>query len=100
MKVIWYRAFPQGHVAYGWYKSLTDKGVFFATRLRPQAIYQVIERQAVDKKTGLRSEQTIQLNSAHALKRETPALHLPEPSLLFIGRVGKWRCALKQLTRT
>lgn len=37
-------AFDKGYVDYGWYKSLTDKGVFFVTRLRPNAIYKVLER--------------------------------------------------------
>lgn len=28
-------AFDKGYVDYGWYKALTDQGVFFVTRLRP-----------------------------------------------------------------
>lgn len=66
--------FDKGYVDYGWYKSLTDQGVFFVTRLRPNAIYRVEERRPVDRSKGLTCDQTIQLNSAHALKRGAPRL--------------------------
>lgn len=67
-------ACDKGYVDYGWYKSLTDKGVFFVTRLRPNSIYRVIERYPVPQGSGVTSDQIIQLNSAHALKRGTPRL--------------------------
>ncbi|PPD26316.1 MAG: IS4 family transposase [Methylomonas sp.] len=67
-------AFDKGYVDYGWYKSLTDKGVFFVTRLRPNSIYEVIERRDVVRGQGVTSDQIIQLNSAHALKRGAPRL--------------------------
>ena len=59
---------------YGWYKSLTDKGVFFVTRLRPNAIYRIEKRHSVVTGSGITSDQTIQLSSAHAQKRGTPRL--------------------------
>ena len=67
-------AFDKGYVDYGWYKSLTDKGVFFVTRLRPNSIYKVLERREFIKGQGVTSDQVIQLNSAHALKRGAPRL--------------------------
>ena len=67
-------AFDKGYVDYGWYKSLTDKGVFFVTRLRPNSIYKVVERRSVNKQQNVTSDQLIQLNSAHALKRGAPLL--------------------------
>jgi putative transposase len=67
-------ALDKGYVDYGWYKSLTDKGVFFVARLRPNSIYQVIERKHVPGNSGVTSDQIIQLNSAHALKRGAPRL--------------------------
>lgn len=67
-------AFDKGYVDYQWFKSLTDKGVFFVTRLRPKAVYRVLERRAVDKSKGVTSDQVIQLNSAHAIKRGAPKL--------------------------
>ena len=67
-------AFDKGYVDYQWFKSLTDKGVFFVTRLRDKAVYRVEERRDVDKSKGVYSDQIIQLNSAHAQKRGAPLL--------------------------
>ena len=67
-------AFDKGYVDYQWFAELTKQGVSFVTRLRAKAVYKVIERQAVNKSTGVTSDQIIQLNSAHALKRGAPRL--------------------------
>jgi len=67
-------ACDKGHVDYGWYKSLTDKGVFFVTRLRRNSVYQVVKCHPVPNNSGVTSDQWIQLNSQHALKRGTPLL--------------------------
>ncbi len=60
-------AFPKGSIVvfdkayydYTWYKQLTDKGIFFVTRLRANAHYSTIERRAVLKHKGLTCDQTI-----------------------------------------
>lgn len=67
-------AFDKGYVDYQWFKSLTDKGVYFVTRLRPKAVYKVLERKSINKEAGITSDQVIQLNSAHAVKRGAPRL--------------------------
>lgn len=67
-------AFDKGYVDYAWFKSLTDKGVFFVTRLRAKAVYTVKERCEVIPGNGVSSDQIIQLNSAHAMKRGAPLL--------------------------
>lgn len=67
-------AFDKGYVDYQWFKSLTDKGVFFVTRLRAKAVYRVEARHYADSNKGIRSDQHIQLSSAHALKRGAPLL--------------------------
>jgi len=67
-------AFDKGYVDYEWFKSLTDKEVFFVTRLRAKAVYRVEQRLPVNQKQGITSDQIIQLNSAHALKRGAPQL--------------------------
>lgn len=67
-------AFDKGYVDYQWFKSLTDKGVSFVTRLRPKAVYKVVKRSPVNKSTGVTSDQIIQLNSTHAIKRGAPRL--------------------------
>ncbi len=67
-------AFDKGYVDYQWFGNLTEQGVFFVTRLRPKAVYAVLGRRAVDKTQGISSDQIIQLNSAHAIKRGAPKL--------------------------
>ena len=52
-------AIDRGYNDYAWYKELTDKGIFFVTRLKKAADYRVVERRPVNKKQGLTSDQTI-----------------------------------------
>lgn len=66
--------FDKGYVDYEWFKTLTNKGVFFVTRLRAKAVYRIKERRAVNKEKGICSDQIIQLSSAHAIKRGAPEL--------------------------
>lgn len=67
-------AFDKGYVDYQWFASLTKQGVSFVTRLRPNSVYRVLERRDCTHQTGVTSDQIIQLNSAHAVKRGAPKL--------------------------
>lgn len=67
-------AFDKGYVDYQWFAELTNQGVNFVTRLRSKAVYEVLERKPVIKEKGITSDQVIQLNSTHALKRGAPKL--------------------------
>lgn len=67
-------AFDKGYVDYKWFRSLTDQGVSFVTRLRSKTVYKVLERHKVNKSQGLTSDQIIELSSAHAQKRGAPIL--------------------------
>lgn len=67
-------AFDKGYMDYEWFKSLTDRGVFFVTRMRSNAVYAIKERRETVPGSGVSSDQLIQLNSAHALKRGAPLL--------------------------
>ena len=40
----------KGYTDYGWYKQLTDKGIYFVTRLKSNACYRVTERRSVRKR--------------------------------------------------
>jgi putative transposase len=66
--------FDKGYVDYGWYNTLTQKGIYFVSRLRPNSIYRVIERRDVAHLDGVTCDQVIELSSAHARKREAPRL--------------------------
>jgi len=70
-------AFPKGSIVavdkgyndYAWYKQLTDKGIFFVTRLKSNAKYRVIERHEVLKSKGLICDQTIEFTGLQTAKK-------------------------------
>src|SRR5690606_37393456 len=67
-------ACDRGFTDYGWYKSLSDQGVFFVTRQRRNACYDVVERRTVKRRQGLTSDQTIRLTGSQLAQIEMPAL--------------------------
>ena len=69
-------AFDKGYVDYQWFAGLTNKGVSFVTRLRTGTVYDVIEQRECNSDKGILSDQTIELTSAHAIKRNAPILRL------------------------
>jgi putative transposase len=70
--------FDKGYSDYGWHKSLTDKGVFFVTRIRGNAKYRVLEHRNVPQGTGITSDQTIQFTSVRSSRKD----------LLPVRRIG------------
>ena len=66
--------FDKGYTDYKWFKALNNKGIFFVTRLRKSALWQVEERRAVDKSKGLTSDQTITLAGIKPKKIGMPKL--------------------------
>ena len=69
--------FPKGSIVaidkayndYGWYKQLTDKGIYFVTRLKTNAKYRVVERKPVLKNKGLTSDQVIEFTGPQVQKK-------------------------------
>ncbi len=53
-----------GYTDYTWYAQLTAQKIFFVTRQKRNARYEVLECRKVNKKQGLISDQTIRLTSA------------------------------------
>jgi len=66
--------FDKGYTDYKWFKALNNKGVFFVTRLRKNAIWRVNERRKVNKSTGLTCDQTITLTGIKPQKIGMPEL--------------------------
>lgn len=62
-------AIDKGYNDYSWYKQLTDKGIFFVTRLKSNARYRVINRRSVLKSNGLICDQTIEFTGALTAKK-------------------------------
>jgi len=54
-------AMDRGYTDYKWYKELSDKGIYFVTRLKKNATVRIVSRRDVDKSTGLTSDQTIEI---------------------------------------
>ena len=69
--------FPKGSIVaidkayndYAWYKQLTDKEIFFVTRLKTNAKYRIIERRPVLKDKGLTCDQTIEFTGPKVAKK-------------------------------
>lgn len=53
----------KGYTDYAWYKQLTDKGILFVTRQRPNALYRVVERREANRAQGISSDQIIELTA-------------------------------------
>lgn len=66
--------FDRGYVDYAWFERLSREGIFFVTRLRCDAHYQVVEERSVPRLGHIRRDQVIQLGShwyrqPHRLRR-------------------------------
>ena len=59
----------RGYTDYSWYKLLTDKEVYFVTRLRKNAKYRVVKRFNVDGKKNICSDQEIEFTGIQAHKK-------------------------------
>jgi len=55
--------FDKGYNNYRWHKALTDKGIYWVTRIRGNAQYKVIERRDVTNSPAITSDQIIKYSS-------------------------------------
>jgi transposase len=55
--------FDKGYNNYRWHKSLTDKGIFWVTRIRGNAKYKVLERRELTRNSAITSDQIIKYSS-------------------------------------
>jgi DDE family transposase/uncharacterized protein DUF4372 len=61
--------YDRGYTDYGWYNQLTQKGIFFVTRLKKNARYRVVKRQKVARHQGLSSDQIIEFTGKEVRKK-------------------------------
>jgi putative transposase len=59
--------FDRGYIEYKFFKQLMGKKIRFVTRYRKDIRFTVLERRAVDRQSGLTSDQTIRLQGKHQL---------------------------------
>ena len=62
-------AIDKGYNDYSWYNQLTEKGIFFVTRLKSNAKYRVVKRQTVIKSKGLTCDQVIEFTGSLTSKK-------------------------------
>jgi len=62
-------AIDKGYNDYAWYNALTNKGIFFVTRLKSNAKHRIICRRSVLKEKGLTCDQTIEFSGAQTAKK-------------------------------
>ena len=62
-------AIDRGYNDYKWYNQLTNKGVFFVTRLKKNAKYRIVNRRTVLKDKGLTCDQTIEFTGPQIAKQ-------------------------------
>ena len=55
--------FDKGYICYSWFQLLGEKGVFFVTRLKQNAVYTLLERRPVNRKNGVASGHIIKAAS-------------------------------------
>ena len=53
--------FDKGYIAYSWFQLLATKGIFFVTRLKDNAVFKLLERRPVNRKTGVTSDHIIEV---------------------------------------
>ena len=54
--------FDRGYNDYQWFRALGEKGVFFVTRLKKNAVYKLLKRRPVSTKNGLTSDHIIEVS--------------------------------------
>ncbi len=62
-------AIDRGYTDYHWYKQLTDKGIFFVTRLKTNAKIRILKRQSVMKSKGITSDHIIEFTGLVTSKK-------------------------------
>jgi hypothetical protein len=89
--------FDKAYIDYQWFNSLNERGISFVTRQKRNARYEVIERRVVDKKQGLTSDQTIQMNGSKSTRCTIPLRRIgyrdPETGKHFVFLTNNFRLA-------
>ena len=62
-------AVDRGYTDYEWYKTLSDKGIYFVARLKSNATTRILERRKIDRSKGVSSDHTIEFTGVTTSKR-------------------------------
>ena len=65
--------FDRGYIEFGWFRQLTESGVFFVTRIKKFARYQVVDERQVSPATPVLADQTVRY-TFHRTEKKYPDL--------------------------
>jgi IS4 transposase len=90
-----------GYTDYAWYAQLTAQKIFFVTRQKSRARYQVRARRPVNASLGLVSDETIQLTGAKARACPQPLRRIvyqdPDTGKVYVFLTNHFRLAAKTI---
>ncbi len=95
-------AIDRGYNDYAWYNQLTEKGIFFVTRLKSNAKTRIVQRRPVLKDKGLTSDQPIEFTGIQTAKKCPIKLRRigyrdPETSKHYIFLTNNFKLAAKTI---
>jgi putative transposase len=61
--------FDKGYNSYGWHNTLTEQGITWVTRIRGNALYRILERRPINKRSGVTSDQIIEYTGVNATRQ-------------------------------
>ena len=90
--------FDKGYFSYPWFRLLGEKGIFFVTRLKHNAVYKLLERRPVNRKTGITSDHIIEVTSkGKALRLRRIGYRDPETGKHYEFLTNHFRLAPKTI---
>ena len=93
--------FDRGYTDHSLYQALQDKGIWFVTRQKCRAAYQVTARRNVRKTTGLTSDQSIQITGSNAAQYPNALCRIgyrdPETGKHYVFLTNNFKLAAKTI---
>ena len=90
--------FDKGYNNYAWFRMLGEKSIFFVTRLKQNAVYKLLERRPVNRKTGITSDHIIEVTSrGKALRLRRIGYRDPESGKRYEFLTNHFRLAPKTI---
>ena len=90
--------FDKGFIDYSWFRFLGQKGVYFVTRLKKNAVFTLLERCPVDRKTGITSDHIIEVTSRkNPLRLRRVSYRDPESGKRYAFLTNHFRLSAKTI---
>jgi hypothetical protein len=90
--------FDKGFIDYAWFLTLGAKGIFFVTRLKRNAVYKLLARRPVNRRTGVTSDHIIEVvNRGKALRLRRIGYRDPESGKRYEFLTNHFRLSPKTI---